>query len=172
MDERIITMLLRLVHILAGIFWVGSVFLLTGFLLPTVRATGREGGRFMQHLMQQRRLPVFLAVGMGLTVLSGVTLYARMVSATHGAWAGTRPGIVYGLGGLSAILAGVVGGVINGPAAQRMASVGQRMSEAGAPTAEQQAEMQRLQARLVLGSRIVASLLLVAAAAMAVGRYV
>jgi uncharacterized membrane protein len=55
------TLLLRLIHILAGVFWVGAIFLIAGFLLPTARAMGREGGRFMQHLMLQRRLPVFSA---------------------------------------------------------------------------------------------------------------
>src|SRR4051794_20907923 len=99
-SESIMTLILRLIHILAGIFWVGAVFLIAGFLLPTARATGREGGRFMQHLMLQRRLPIFLAIAMLLTVLSGFTLYGRLVSATHGAWAGTPPGIAYGVGGL------------------------------------------------------------------------
>jgi uncharacterized membrane protein len=54
MDDRAITIILRLIHILAGIFWVGTAFLLAGFLAPTLRATGSEGGRFMRHLMQQR----------------------------------------------------------------------------------------------------------------------
>ena len=92
------TLILRLIHILAGVFWVGAIFLIAGFLLPTARATGREGGRFMQHLMLQRRLPIFLAIAMLLTVLSGFALYGRLVSATHGAWAGTPPGIAYGVG--------------------------------------------------------------------------
>jgi hypothetical protein len=171
MDERTITLLLRLVHILAGIFWVGAIFLMAGFLLPTLRATGREGGRFMQHLMQQRRLPIFLAIAMLLTVLSGFTLYTRMVSATHGAWAGTPPGIAYGVGGLSAILGALVGMLVSGSAARRMAAIGQRSAQAGGPPAAEQVEMERLQGRMVLGSRLVAGFLAVAATAMAVARY-
>jgi len=124
MNDQTITLLLRLVHILAGIFWVGAIFLIAGFLLPTMRATGREGGRFMQHLMQQRRLPIFLAIAMLLTVLSGFTLYGRLVSATHGAWAGTPPGIAYGVGDLAAILGALVGMAVSGSAARRMAAIG------------------------------------------------
>jgi hypothetical protein len=56
MDERTITIILRLVHILAGVFWAGTVFLMAGFLVPTMRATGREGGVFVQYLMRERRL--------------------------------------------------------------------------------------------------------------------
>lgn len=171
MDERTITLLLRLVHILSGIFWVGAIFLITGFLMPTVRATGRDGGRFMQHLVQQRKLPVYLTVGMLLTLLSGFILYGRIVSATHGEWAGTAPGMAYGLGGLSAVLGAAVGMLVSGPAARRVAGLGQRAAQSGGPSTEEQAEMERLQRRMVVGSRLVAILLGLAAAAMAVGRY-
>jgi len=171
MDERSITLFLRLVHILAGIFWVGAIFLIAGFLLPTARATGREGGRFMQYLMLQRRLPVFLGVAAVLTVLSGFTMYGRLVSATHGAWAGTPAGIAYGTGGLAAVLGAVLGMLVSGPAARRMAAIGQRAGKDGPPSAEQQAEIERLQGRIVLGSRLVAGFLAFASGAMAVARY-
>src|SRR5688572_8996596 len=69
MSDQSLTILLRLIHILGGIFWVGTMMLLAAFLIPTVRATGREGGKFMEHLMQQRRLRVYLGVAMLLTVL-------------------------------------------------------------------------------------------------------
>jgi hypothetical protein len=171
MDDRTITLLLRLVHILAGIFWVGAIFLIAGFLLPTLRATGREGGRFMQHLMGQRRLPIFLGIAMLLTVLSGFTLYTRTVAATHGAWASTPPGIAYGIGGLAAVLGALVGMLISGSAARRMAAIGQRSAVAGGPSPAEQAEIERLQDRMVLGSRLVAGFLAVAATAMAIARY-
>ncbi len=171
MDERTVTLLLRLVHILGGIFWVGAMLLLAGFLIPAVRATGREGGRFMQHLMQQRRLPVYLGVAMLLTVLSGFTLYGRLIAATQGAWAGTRPGMAYGFGGLAAILGAVVGMAVSGSAGRRMAAIGQSVGQGGAPSPEQQAELGRLQNRMMTGSRLAAGLLLIAAAAMAIARY-
>jgi hypothetical protein len=171
MNEPAITIVLRLIHILSGIFWVGAIFLIAGFLVPTVRASGPEGGRFMQHLMLRRRLSVFLLIAMLLTVISGFTMYARLVAATNGAWAGTPPGIGYGLGGLAAILAAVVGGAISGPAALRMATIGQQASQGGGLSSEQQGEMQRLQRRSAVGSRITAALLAAAAGAMAVARY-
>jgi uncharacterized membrane protein len=170
MDGTTTTILLRLIHILAGIFWVGAVFVVAGFLVPTVRETGREGGRFMQHLAQRRRLPVFLGIAALLTVLSGFAMYGRLVSSTHGQWASTRPGIGYGVGAVAAILALIAGAAISGSAARRMAAIGQTAGTAG-PSAEQQAEMGRLQARMALGSRVTAGLLAVAVGAMAVSRY-
>ena len=116
MDGTTTTILLRLIHILAGIFWVGAVFVMAGFLVPTVRETGREGGRFMQHLAQRRRLPVVLSIAMLLTMLSGFAMYARLAASTHGQWASTRPGIGYGVGALAAILAAITGATISGSA--------------------------------------------------------
>jgi uncharacterized membrane protein len=171
MNEPTITIVLRLIHILAGIFWVGAIFLIAGFLVPTVRASGPEGGRFMQHLMLRRRLSMFLLIAMLLTVISGFTMYARLAGATNGAWAGTPPGIGYGLGGLAAILGAIVGSAISGPAARSMARIGQQASQSGGLSSEQQAEMQRLQRKSALGSRITAALLAIAAGAMAIARY-
>ncbi|MFL5448822.1 MAG: hypothetical protein ACJ8AX_09755 [Gemmatimonadales bacterium] len=170
MDERTLTIILRLIHILGGIFWAGAMIVLAGFLIPTVRATGREGARFMQTLMQQQRLQFYLGLAAGLTVLSGITMYVRMAAATHGAWAGSRPGIAYGVGALAAILAAAFGGGISGSAGRKMLVLGQAMGSA-APSVEQQAELSRLQSRMALGARIAASFLVIAASAMAVGRY-
>jgi uncharacterized membrane protein len=171
MDDRALTLLLRLIHILAGVFWAGSAFFLAGFLIPTIRETGPEGGRVMGYLVGRRRLPVFVGIAMLLTVLSGIIMYGRTAAATHGTWTGTAPGIAYGVGGLSAILAAIVGMGISGAAGRRMAAIGQLVAEAGRPSPEQQAEIARLQHRMALGARIAAGLVAVAVVAMATARY-
>jgi uncharacterized membrane protein len=171
MDDRALTLLLRLIHILAGVFWAGSAFFLAGFLIPTIRATGPEGGRVMGYLVSRRRLPVFVGIAVLLTVLSGVTMYARTAAATHGTWTGTAPGIAYGVGGLAAILGAIVGMGISGAAARRLEAIGQRVAEAGKPSPEQQAEIQGLQGRMLLGARIAAGLIALAVVAMATARY-
>jgi uncharacterized membrane protein len=171
MDDRALTLLLRLIHILAGVFWAGSAFFLAGFLIPTVRETGPEGGRVMGHLVGRRRLPVFVGIAMLLTVLSGLIMYGRTAAATHGTWTGTAPGIAYGIGGLAAILGAIVGMGVSGAAARRMAAIGQRAAEAGRPSPEPQAEIQGLQQRMMLGARIAAGLIAVAVVAMATARY-
>jgi uncharacterized membrane protein len=170
MDERTITLLLRLIHILAGIFWVGSAFMMAGFIVPTMRETGREGGRFIQHLMQRRRLPIYVGIAMLLTILSGLMMYVRLTAATHGSWANTGPGIAYGIGGLAAILGAFTGSMVGGAAGRRMAAMGQSIG-AGGPSPEQQAELGRLQGRIALGTRLSSVFLVVAAGAMAIARY-
>ena len=40
-------LLFRLLHIFAGVLWVGGVVLIALFVQPTVRAIGPAGGQFM-----------------------------------------------------------------------------------------------------------------------------
>jgi uncharacterized membrane protein len=170
MSDQSLTILLRLFHILGGIFWVGAMVVLAAFVLPAARATGSDSGRFMRSLMVHRRLPTYIGVSAALTVLSGVILYARLAAATHGAWAGSRPGIAYGAGGLAAILGAAIGGFIGSSTGRQMLAVGQTIGAAG-PSPEQQSELDRLLGRMGLGARLSAGLLIVAAGAMAIGRY-
>ena len=171
MDTRSIMLTLRLIHIVGGVFWVGAMILVAAFLLPAVRAAGAQGGRVMQELTQQRRLPVYLSMAAGLTMLSGFTMYG-LIAAGNGAWAGSRQGIAYGVGALAAIVAAILGGVVVGRTGRQLATLGERIQAAGGPpSAAQAAEMDALQARMGRTSRAVAALLLVTVAAMATARY-
>jgi uncharacterized membrane protein len=171
--DQALTLLLRFVHIIGGVFWVGAAFLMVGFVFPTVRATGATGGRFMQEMMQRRRLPVYMNIAAGLTMLSGFILYGRMTAMTDGVWAGTPAGITFGIGGLAAILAAIVGGAIVGRSGRRIAKIGEAIQAAGgAPSAEQAAEISAIQTGMGKAMRGVAGLLFIAATAMAIARYV
>src|SRR5438034_5087899 len=70
--------LLRVIHILSGVFWAGATFFLVGFLQPVVAASGPEGGRLMQRLTSQKRFQMAMPVAAGLTILSGLALYGRV----------------------------------------------------------------------------------------------
>ena len=54
MDQPIVLFLLRAIHIGVGVFWIGSVLLVTFYLLPAVRATGPAGGQVLQEMMLRR----------------------------------------------------------------------------------------------------------------------
>ena len=68
-------LLLRIVHILAGVGWVGGAVIHTLFLEPSAKATAPDSRRFMQYLMGRGRYSVFMAVTSGLTVLAGGLLF-------------------------------------------------------------------------------------------------
>jgi hypothetical protein len=110
---------------------------------------------------------------MALTLLSGIALYWRASGGFSNAWPGSGPGITFGLGGVFALLAATLGLTVAMPAARRLGALGGAIAKAGAPpSAEQMAEMQRLQGRMSTAGALGAALLVLATAAMAVARYV
>lgn len=165
--------LLRVVHVMIGAFWVGSILFMAVFLVPSVRAAGPAGGAVMQQLMQARRLPVWLMTAGILTILSGIGLYWVDSAGFQSAWLASGPGRVFGLGGAFAILAAILGMAVNSPAARRLTALAARVQGSGRPPApDEAAEMQRLQARLGRATMVVAGLLVLATLAMAVARYI
>ncbi len=164
---------LRLVHVLAGVFWVGSALFMAAFIVPTVRAIGPAGGQVMQQLGQVRKVPVYMMSSMALTLLSGIALYWRAAGGFGNGWAGSGPGITFGVGGVLAILAAALGLTMGMPTARRLGALAGSIAKSGAPpSAEQMAEMQRLQGRMSTVGALGAGLLVLATAAMAVARYV
>jgi uncharacterized membrane protein len=165
--------LLRVVHVLVGAFWVGAILFMATFLVPSVRAAGPAGGAVMQQLVKARRLPRWLLTAAVLTIVSGIGLYWVDSAGFQSAWLGSGPGRVFGLGGTLAILAAILGVVVNFPTARRLTALAARVQGSGRPPApEEAAEMQRLQARLGWATRVAAALLTLATVAMAVARYV
>ena len=65
----------RIVHITAGVLWVGSVFLLSVFVAPAAEAIAPAGAPLMGELLGKRRL-VDRIIGLGtITVVAGLFLY-------------------------------------------------------------------------------------------------
>ena len=169
--DQMITVVLRLVHVVSGVLWAGAVFLMVGFIFPSVRAAGPGGGAFMQQI-QRRRLPVYMNTTAGLTMLSGLILYGRAIAMTDGAWARTTSAMVFGVGGLATILAAIIGGTLVSRSGVRLGKLSETIQASGrGPAPEQVAEMSALQAKMGKGMRVVASLLGIAVVAMATARY-
>lgn len=172
MSESLIMIVLRLIHIISGVFWAGAVMSIAWFLLPAQQAIGQPGGAFMQQLMFRQRFRAFVLAAMVLTILSGLTMYARLAMLTHGAWASSRTGIVLGIGAVAAIIAGGIGGGFVRRLGNRMMELGGRIQASGGPpTDTEKAEMDALQRKTRSGFRIVAILLLISIVAMASARY-
>jgi uncharacterized membrane protein len=168
----VIIISLRLIHILVGIFWVGSLFFITAFLLPAVRAAGPAGGAVMGQIMQNLKLHRYMVAGSWLTVLSGFGL-AWIVSGQLGfQWFMQGSGRFYGAGAILALAAMAVGLAVNAPTAERLTKLAAGIQSAGrAPTGEEQKQMRDLQTKLGQAATLVAVLLTLAAAQMAIARY-
>jgi len=162
---------LRLVHSLAGIFWVGAAVLLAVFILPTARALGDDGGRFVARLMQ-RGLGPTLGIAMLLTILSGLAMYGRLSAGFNRVWVTSPHGLVLGAGAVAALLSLLIGAAVNGPATVRLAKLRQVAGAGGgAATSAEAAELGALQARRDRASVVSAVFVVLAAVAMAAARY-
>lgn len=162
----------RLLHVLAGVAWAGGAIFLVSVLLPAVRATGPAAAPVMARL--SARVPVYMLSLAAVSILSGVALFYRDSSGfSSDVWMHSGPGLAYSVGGTLAIITAIIGAAVTAPTAKRMQAVGAAvMARGGPPTAEETAEIQRLQSRLMNGARWVAGLLTIAASTMAVARYI
>ena len=50
--------LLRIIHIVGGVFWVGGSIVMTYFVGPAVGAMGEAGPKFMADLVNNRKLAI------------------------------------------------------------------------------------------------------------------
>ena len=172
MNESLLMVLLRLIHIISGVFWVGTVFVLAWFLMPTQRATGMAGLTFVEELMLHKKLRVYLILTMIFTILSGLSMYARAIMITHGEWASSTMARVLGFGALCGIVAGGIGASSGKRMGMKMVALAEAIrGSGGSPSAEQQAELDALQNKAAAEMKLVAALLVIAVAAMASARY-
>ena len=59
---NLLIIVLRLIHILAGVFWLGGSFMSAIFLTPAVAATGESGQKFMGHLITKGRMTARITI--------------------------------------------------------------------------------------------------------------
>jgi len=156
--------LLRIIHIVAGVVWVGGTLIMTFFIGPTVGATGEAGQKFVGHLMSNLKFSNRMAAASGLTILAGFILYFRGGAALME----SRFGIGLGIGALFALI-GFVAGMFIGRTIKAMAELGAQMQ--GKPTPDQLKEMQALQKRQATVSMISTVAVILATVFMAIARY-
>ena len=160
--------LLRIVHILAGIFWVGGTLMMTFFIGPTIGATGESGQKFVAHLMNNLKFSNRIAAAAGLTILAGFILYWIDSDGFTSAWMSSGAGRGFGIGAVFALL-GMVTGTLVGRTAGAMAQLGAQNQ--GKPSSEQITQLQALQKRQVMYSNITVVLLILSVIFMAIARY-
>jgi uncharacterized membrane protein len=167
--------ILRLVHILAGIFWVGATLFLAGFLMPAAREVGPSAGPLIRQLMEGRRLQLWINIAMTLAILAGFALYGLDSRMSGGGFGRSATGMTLAVGALLAIVAAGVGGAIGKPTGAKLGAIARRMQEAqragGPPPADLVAEAQPLQQKMARALTTMSVLLLLSATTMAIARY-
>ena len=164
----------RIVHIVAGVIWVGSVFLFVVYVQPSAAAIAPAGAPFMAEMLGKRRVVDGIITSAVITVIGGLFVYWRdwQIYGSFGDWVGSTFGLVLTIGALSAIVALGFGVFVTRPNVMRMMALGRQVAEAGGPPSpEVAAEMGAIQARLKVVARVSLALLLIAVTLMSVARY-
>jgi hypothetical protein len=123
----------RILHILAGIAWVGSVFMVVMFLQPTAKAIGPAAGPFMRELLATRRLIDWI-IGLAWTaIVAGGFLYWHdwQQAGSLGDFLGSSFGLWLTLGAVSALVAVGIGMFATRPTIVRSLAVGAQIAQAG-----------------------------------------
>lgn len=148
----------KLLHIFAGVFWMGAAFITIFFVLPAVRAAGPGGGAVMKQLTNEQKLPIAINLAAALTTLCGILLYWRLTGGFTPVFSSALPWMGLMIGSLSGILAFLWGFFVQSRNAKRLGMLTAGIQ--GPPTPEQATAMATLQRKLHIGG-IVGVILLV-----------
>jgi len=160
--------LLRIVHIVGGIFWVGGTLTMAFFIAPAVGATAEAGQKFIGHLMGNLKFSNRMAAAAGLTIVAGFILYWIDSNGFTSAWMSSGAGRGFGIGAAFALI-GFIFGILVGRTTKAMAKLGAQFQ--GKPSADQMAQVQSLSKRQASYANTSAVMLIIAAVFMAIARY-
>ncbi len=163
----------RIVHIVSGVVWVGSLFVVVVYIQPIAAAIGPAGTPFMSELRRRRLVDAILAIAV-VTVAGGLFVYWHdwHTYPSFGDWISSTFGATLTVGALLAISVIGIGTLVSRPSIGRLVALGRQVAEAGGPPSpEVSAQIAATQRRLMLAERVSLALTLLAAVAMASARY-
>ena len=166
-------LVLRLVHVLGGVFWLGSGLFTSLFLLPAFAGSGAAAGAVMAGL-QRRRLFTVLPIVAVLTILSGLRLMWIGSAGFSRLYFESGMGLTFAVSGALAIVGFLLSLLVARPAMLRSGALA---AQAGGMAAGPERDainvrIGALQRRGAVSSVAAVSLVTLAGAGMAIARYV
>lgn len=163
-----LTLVLRLVHIVGGIFWVGAALLMNFFIGPTLRATGDAGKQFIGHFLVRTRFVMTMNISVIVTAIAGFWLYGIDSRWFTSPWMHSGAGTGFSIGAFFGFI-GLITGFMNGNNNRKMAQLGAQIQ--GQPTPEQGAAMAAVQKQQAWVVPVNSYTLLLSALLMSIARY-
>ena len=163
---------LRILHIVTGVFWAGTVFFLVSFLIPAFREVGPDGAKVFTSL-RNRGLFNYTPMIALVTVGTGLWMYMIRMGGGPG-WAGTREAMSLGTGAAAGILALIIGTFVMRTSTLRADDIS-KVAGPMPPSPDRDAKMaeaMRLRMRAGIAGRAVAGLLGISVISMAIARYI
>lgn len=163
---------LRLVHVLGGTFWVGSGLLTGLFLMPALMAAGPSAAKVMDGLRHRGLFTVLPWIAV-LTIASGLRLMWIVSGGFDAAYFTTPRGATFAASGLAATIAFCLTLLVTRPAGARSGALAAALAASGdeAERARITAELARVRRRSAVAGTAGIWLLIASAAGMGVARY-
>jgi len=165
-------LVLRLVHIIGGIIWVGSGVFAAFFLIPALSANRQVMPAVMEGL-QKRRVFIIVPTAGLITILAGIRLLWIDSAGFAESYMQTGPGRTFSIGGTAAIIALLLQVFVARPAGVKLGAIAAKLA-ASPPAPERDnlnAQAERLRRRNGIAALAAVLFGLLAASAMAVARY-
>jgi len=165
-------LLLRLVHLFAGAYWVGVGLFSVFFFTPTIQQTGPDGQTVIRHLVGKTRFSQSMNIAAILATFSGGFLFWINSGHLDYNWLSTPQAKWLAIGSSFGIAAYLVSALVQSRSARRIRALGETIAAGGnPPTPGQVMQLRLYQQRLIRGAQVTAALLVVTLAAMATWRY-
>jgi uncharacterized membrane protein len=161
---------LRIIHIVAGVFWVGGFLFLTFILIPRLRALGPAVQGPVMGSVMKLAVPAFLSAA-GLLMASGVWMALKLRWGVLDSFFNDAWGWAILVGAVLTVLAVLMGLLVTRPAMLGAAAIGASL-QGSPPTFEQGAQLGALQKRMSRASHTTSALLVAAVICMAVARWI
>jgi uncharacterized membrane protein len=165
-------LVLRFIHVVGAILWVGGGAYVAFFLLPALSTTPHLVPQVMDGLQRRKAFSILPTIGL-LVVLSGVRLLWIDSAGFAESFLSTGPGRTFSIGGTAGILAFLSQVLVQLPAGVRLGKIA--AAQSASPSSE---EAQRLSAQAVrtrwwsrTGITLAVTFGLIGAMAMSLARY-
>jgi hypothetical protein len=132
-------LVLRVIHIGAGVFWVGAVYAFFLYIQPTAAALGPDATKFMYRLIHHARLPLVILGSAIVTVVAGLWLLWITSNGFDPESLFNVSRLGFTIGGIAAILTLGVGGLYVFPRTRIVErTIGRILADGRPPTPDEQ----------------------------------
>lgn len=164
-------LVLRLLHVVGGIFWVGGGLYSTIFIMPALATAGPAAAPIFAE-MQRRKLFTVLPLVALTTMLSGLRLMWIVSGGFTASYFATGPGLTFAIGGAASIIGFLVAMFVSRPASMKLGPLAAQLpSLSGEAKASAERRVASLKSQASVGTAAAVLLLTVAAVAMSIARY-
>ncbi len=163
-----VMIVLRIIHIFCGVFWIGFAITNFFYLQPAIKATGADGQSVIRYLGSKTKMMSTVYWAATLTLISGLGMFHPIVALMN-----TGYGMAISIGAMAGTIAWVlvifvVRNIINQTQKLGM-TIG---SQEGPPSQDQLTQVETLGLRLNLFGKVVIGFMVISLLGMSVAQYV